>query len=133
MHSHRVVTFMHALLTHPICQLGIAWPVSRWGRGIIPDRQITSRNFISPPEKRPHQPVHEAGRVRDFRSEEVEKTPRLRCATRYLLLARQRELQPIVTSRYPSRTCPSAYITSYQPRRSNDLVSWEIRSVSGEN
>ena len=31
MHSHRVVTFMHALLTHPICQLGIAWPVSRVG------------------------------------------------------------------------------------------------------
>ena len=86
MHSHRVVTFMHALLTHPICQLGIAWPVSRMGGGIIADRQITSRNFISPPEKRPHQPVHEAGRVRDFRSEEVEKTPRLRCATRYLLL-----------------------------------------------
>ncbi len=55
------------------------------GGGIVPDRQITSRNFISPPEKRPHQPVHEAGRVRDFRSEEVEKTPRLRCATRYLL------------------------------------------------
>ena len=39
MHCDRVVTFMHALLTHPICQLGIAWPVSRVGGGIVPDRQ----------------------------------------------------------------------------------------------
>ena len=46
--------------------------------------------------------------------------------------ARQRESRPIVTSRYPSRTCPSAYITSYQPRRSNDLVSWEMQRVRGK-
>ena len=49
-----------------------------------------------------------------------------------IFAARQRELRPIVTSRYPSRTCPSAYITSYQPRRSNDLVSWEMQRVRGK-